>query len=151
MRVFDFLFGKKKKEIGNEAEKIVTLDELIKILKDKEDVDVLRESTYFICLKVLSEAVGKLPLKAYRKTENGGKEEVEHEALYVLSKRPNKFQSASVFWATVEMCRNHFGNAYVYLEHDRRGVLKNMYILDNSKMRVFVDNMGYLGGINEVL
>lgn len=34
--------------------------------------DVLSEATYFACLKVLSEALGKLPLKLLQYTNNHG-------------------------------------------------------------------------------
>ena len=84
---------------------------------DDVQEDALSEATYFACLKVLSEAVGKLPLKLLRHTEDGGIESARNHSLwYRLHDRPNPYQSASIFWSTVEYNRNHFGNAYVWIE-----------------------------------
>lgn len=137
----------KKNKIKNETlSKEMTLDEFFKEIK-KDDKNHMNESTYFICLKVLSEALGKLPLKAYKRTEKGGKEEYEHPAIEILSKRPNPYTTASVFWSTVEMHRNHYGNAYVYLHFDNAKNLKGLYILDNEKVKPLIDNAGKLSQI----
>ena len=40
---------------------------------DKEtNKDVRSEATYFACLKIISESIGKLPLKLYNKTKKQG-------------------------------------------------------------------------------
>lgn len=140
MRFFNF--GKKKK---NDYKKFFNEElDLNKFFRDIEDnTNEMGESTYFICLKVLSEALGKLPLKAYKRTKKGGKVEVLDKNLYVLSKRPNSFTTASSFWANVEMRRNHYGNAYVYLDFKRGKdgyALNGMYILENENVKIVIDN-----------
>ena len=83
--------------------------------KSKEDV--LSESTYFACNKVLSESIGKLPLKLHRYTEKHGVETARDHDLYsILHDRPNPYMTSAIFWSTVEFNRNHFGNAYVWIQ-----------------------------------
>lgn len=123
----------------------IGLEWFTEVSKEKENP--LGESTYYTCLKILSESVAKLPIKAYKKTSKGGKQRFEHEYLKVLSERPNPFMTATSFWADVEMRRNHYGNAYVYLDFKRkktnkgnRIILNGMYILDNNRVNIIIDD-----------
>lgn len=79
--------------------------------------EALSESTYFICLKVLSESLGKLPCKLLRRNADGGIETLRGDPLNSLvGFRPNRFMTASAFWATMELNRNHCGNAYALID-----------------------------------
>ena len=75
--------------------------------------DVLSEVTYFTCLKVLAETLGKMPIKFYQDTATGKQAPESNKAHYLLKNRPNQFMTPSTFWAAVENNRNHYGNAYV--------------------------------------
>lgn len=79
--------------------------------------DVQSEAVYFACLKVLSEAIGKLPLKIQQARPGEGIR-VAHEHPYyrMLNERPNRHMTASVFWSTLELCRNDAGNAYAWID-----------------------------------
>lgn len=89
-------------------------------LKDTKD-SALSEATYFACLKVLSEALGKLPLKLLKHTSKNGVETARGHPLYsVLHDRPNPYMTATSFWATMEQNRNHYGNAYAWIKRSRR-------------------------------
>ena len=77
----------------------------------------LSEATYFACLKVLSESIGKLPLKLQQQTEGQGiRTAREHPYYRMLNQRPNRYMTASVFWSTMELCRNHCGNGYAWID-----------------------------------
>lgn len=118
----------------------ITLNQLIDFLNlqgvnEKE----LNEATYFACLKILSESLGKLPLKLLQYDETDGIKEARKNPLYrILRYRPNPYMTSTTFWSTVELLRNHYGNAYVW----RDGVGKNMrlWILPNSQVQVFYNN-----------
>ena len=76
------------------------------------DKDERSEATYFACLKILSESVGKLPLKLMQRTKNKGVIEArDHKYYNIIRNRPNKFMTSTSFWATIEYYRNHYGNA----------------------------------------
>ena len=81
--------------------------------------EAINEVTYFTCLKILSETIGKLSLKMYQDTEKGVIKAKTNEIYNILRLRPNPYMTSSVFWATIERNRNHFGNAYVWCRYQR--------------------------------
>lgn len=78
------------------------------------------EVTYFTCLKMLSETLAKMPIKYYQRTDKGIIEAEQTDTSRLLTKRPNPFMTPTVFWNTVEINRNHYGNAYVYMRKIRK-------------------------------
>lgn len=111
------------------------------------------EITYFTCLKVLSESLGKLPWKVYRTAKTGVKESRKKDLIRVLKQRPNPYMTPTIFWSTMEMNRNHYGNAYAYVQRELvrekyGGVLKvkNLWIMPSNSVKVMVDDAGVFGG-----
>lgn len=102
--------------------------------------DALSEATYFACLKVLSEAVGKLPLKLQQFTPGQGiREAREHRYYRMLNERPNRHMTASVFWGTMELCRLHYGNAYAWID-TRNPQKPQLWPLDPRTVQVWYDD-----------
>lgn len=119
----------------------VELNNLYKFLgiDPDEDERVLSEATYFACLKVLSEAVGKLPLKLLKYNERHGVETARKHVLYrILHDRPNPYTTASTFWSTVEYNRNHYGNAYVWIQGAGKDL--KLWILPSNEVEVWYDD-----------
>lgn len=119
----------------------IELNNLYKFLgiDPEQDERVLSEATYFACMKVLSEAIGKLPLKLLRYNEKNGVETArKHNLYYLLHDRPNPYMTSTNFWSTVEYNRNHYGNAYVWIQ----GAGKNMrlWILPSAQVQVWYDD-----------
>lgn len=109
----------------------------------------LSEATYFACMKVLSETVGKLPLKLYQSTaEYGVRPATDHPLYNLITRRPNTHMTASVFWSTVEFNRNHYGNAYVAILGE--GTKTQLVILPSDKVTVIYDNTKLIDGNNPV-
>lgn len=118
----------------------ITLEQLVDLL-DLGGVprSKLSEATYFTCLKVLSEGVGKLPLKLLRTSTGQGVEEERGDPLYrVLRYRPNRLLTATRFWTDMEMSRNHFGNAYARI--DGSGASLALWQLPSPQVQVWWDN-----------
>ncbi|MED4299756.1 phage portal protein [Geobacillus stearothermophilus] len=111
--------------------------------------DQLAEATYFACLKILAESLGKLPLKMYQRTERGIVKSDREEIYNLLKLRPNPYMTASVFWSTVEMNRNHYGNAYVWCRYNGPQ-LQDMWILPSQYVTIVVDDGGILGEKNAI-
>ena len=131
---FNIIFHKSDRET-------VELNNLYKFLGIDLNTDerVLSEATYFACLKILSEAIGKLPLKLLRYNEKNGVVTMRKHPLYkILHERPNPYMTATSFWSTVEYNRNHWGNAYVWIQ----GAGKNMklWILPSESVEVWYDD-----------
>lgn len=113
------------------------------------DKDARSEATYFACLKILSEAVGKLPLKLLQKTKKDGVIEATKHPLYnVVRNRPNRFMTSTTFWSTNEYYRDHFGNAVSMIV----GYGKDMQLipLDYSKLEIWYDDGKLLSEIPDV-
>jgi HK97 family phage portal protein len=103
------------------------------------DENVLSESTYFACIKVLSEAVGKLPLKLLKYNEKNGVETARKHPLYkILHDRPNPYMTSSVFWSTVERGRNHDGDSFVWIQG--AGENTKLWILPYNEVEVWYDD-----------
>lgn len=131
---FNVLFDKGNRET-------IELNNLYKFLgiDTRVDEEVLSEATYFACLKILSEAVGKMPLKLLRyNSKNGVVTERKHFLYNILHDRPNPYMTATSFWSTVEFNRNHWGNAYVWIQ----GAGKNLklWILPSENVEVWYDD-----------
>lgn len=99
--------------IRNATPESVTLSQLIDLLGlSGTNPKEMSEATYYACIRVLSESVGKLPLKVMKSADGGGTEPAVSHALYnVLRYRPNPFQSATAFWNSMEQAKHHDGNA----------------------------------------
>ena len=103
----------------------------------------LSEVTYFTCLKVLSESVGKLSLHL---KDNDNNKILNHEALQKLKFSPNPFMTPTPMMTLLECWRNHHGNAYAYLSYDNRGYLVGIYPLHPQKVRIWIDNAKIFSG-----
>ncbi|WP_256761415.1 phage portal protein [Cohnella sp. WQ 127256] len=113
------------------------------------DKNRLSEITYFTCLKLLSESIGKLPLKLYQETETGSIKANGHNVYPITKTRPNPYTTAFTFWASVEMNRNHHGNAFVYIDMNK-GKVKGLYILPSQSVQIWIDDAGLIGNDNAV-
>lgn len=113
---------------------------------------LLTEVTYFTCLKMLSETLGKMPIKYYQNTSKGIIK-AEHDKEYeLLSLRPNPYMTPSIFWATIENNRNHYGNAYVWIRREFKKEkyggdyeIKDLWIMPSQDVQVIYDNKGIFG------
>lgn len=115
------------------------------------------EVTYFTCLKMLSETLAKMPIKYYQKTDKGIMEAEQTETSKLLTKRPNPFMTPTVFWNTVEMNRNHYGNAYVYMR--KKFVRKKyggevrvleLWVMQSNCVTIVVDDAGIFAGVGRL-
>lgn len=124
-------------------------------ISDQMDKKAINEVTYYTCLKMLSETIGKLPLKYYQETGQGRIRADPTDTSYVLSVRPNDFMTPSVLWATVEMNCQHYGNGYIWLRREFArspggfgGTYKTLdaWILQSNYVDVIMDDAGIFGG-----
>ena len=143
-------FDRWRKKSANTDEQM-TLNQLLNWL-GVHDVSggTLSEATYYACVKVLSESIGKLPLRLMLSTQDTGVAPVrEHRYYRTLNERPNRFMSASVFWTYEEFCRQHYGNAYALID-ERDPLHPQLWPLDPEKMRVYYDDARLLSSVPDV-
>lgn len=117
---------------------------------DQSQTESIHEATYFTCLKMLSETMGKLPLHFYQQTDAGRKRAKSTDMTYLLTVRPNPFMTPSTLFTTVEMMCEHYGNGFIFIDSELemtgryKGNLKykGLYPLDSSCVTILVDNAG---------
>ena len=149
MGFFDRWRAERRKSAGTSEQ--LTLDQLLSWL-GVHDVSggALSEATYYACLKVLSESIGKLPLRLMQTTSDRGVVPMRSHRYYrMLNERPNRFMSASVFWTYVEYCRNHYGNAYALIDTSNPQ-RPQLWPLDPRNMRVWYDDAKMLNTVPDV-
>ena len=143
MKIFDKWIVKKAINILNQGEdnerEKETSGEIYEFLKggNISAGKDLSEITYFTCLKVLSESIGKLSINLKDSDNN---RIYAHDSLQMLKVRPNKFMTPTTFKALIEYHRNHSGNAYAYLQYEKNGKLEGIYPLESRNMQILIDN-----------
>ena len=152
--IFQKIFGKFKQGITKKSasqNQALSLNQLIEAL-GLQDIDrsALSEATYFACLKVLSESIGKLPLKIQQQTQKQGIR-IAREHLYyrMLNVRPNKYTTATAFWSTMELFRNHFGNAYAWID-TREPTVPQLWLMPPQDVHIWYDNACILADVPDV-
>lgn len=154
MGLKSFIKSKFKKARGQPLENSSVVDFFKELGLDVDDVtsqSELCEAIYFICTKVISETVGKMPWKHSEKTENGNKEIIDKNLDYILNIRPNDYMTASSLWTTTELLRQHYGNSYIYIETNNiTGELKGLWLLNSDEVTVWVDDAGIIGKKNAI-
>ena len=128
------------------------LNELFKFLGiDPEKTgDATSEATYYACLKVLMESIGKLPLKIQQFTPDKGiRIAREHPYFRMLNERPNRYMTSSSFWSTCEQFRDDCGNAYVWID-TRDPNHPQLWHLDPANVQVYYDNALKLADVADV-
>lgn len=107
--------------------------------------NALKEATVYACIRILADAVGKLPIKVYQ-----GNSVADHYLVPLLKTRPNPWMSARDFFKCLEVQRNIHGNAYAWLDIETRGPnagkVTGIYPLDGTKVEIIVDDVGLLPG-----
>ena len=130
----------------------VELDFLLDALgvSPNNDADALSEAVFFACIKVLSESIGKLPLKLQQFTpEHGIRIAREHPYYRLLNERPNRFMTASTFWGLMEQCRSDRGNGYAWIDTRDRN-RPQLWPIDPGAVQVWYDDACLLQDVPDI-
>lgn len=152
MKIFDrvkSVFSSIKNSDEENVSNDISIKTINEIFEREKRIGSLNEITYFTCMKMLSESIGKVSLKFYKDTDGGVISCRDNETYRVLRERPNPYITPSMFWATVEFNRNHYGNAYVWCRYNK-GKLKDLWIMNSEMVKVMVDDAGLLGNDNAI-
>jgi HK97 family phage portal protein len=119
---------------------------------DKKKKTALSEVTYFTCLKMLSETMGKMPLKFYQRTGQGKIRADPNRAAHLLQNRPNRIMTPATFWATVEFNCEHYGNAFAwkqtrFIKNKFGGEyqVQSFWPMQSNQVEVVMDDAGAFG------
>ncbi|MDG6879896.1 Phage portal protein [Clostridium perfringens] len=106
----------------------------------------LKENTVYICTKIRAESIGKLSLKVYKERE----EYKEHELYYILKYKPNPLMNSINFWKCIEAQRTLKGNAYAYIERNKKGQVTGIYPIDSDNVTKVIDDNNFLSSLSKV-
>ncbi len=114
--------------------------------RDKRKIS---EVTYFTCMKMLSETMGKLPLKYYQDTPEGKIRADPTDMARLLTVRPNPIMTPTTLWSAVELNCQHYGNAYVWIQRNFKaarigGEVKDygLWLMPSNDVTVLMDDAG---------
>ena len=115
---------------------------------------MISEVTYYTCMKLLSETMGKLPLKYYQDTARGRIRAEPDAATRLLTYRPNPIMTPTTLWSTVELNCQHYGNAYVWIRREFRRAGRyggeyrtlDLWLMQSGAVTVLMDDAGIFGG-----
>ncbi|MFR7934292.1 MAG: phage portal protein [Clostridium perfringens] len=126
-----------EKRSTEETLKKYTFGELFKNGYEVED-DALKESTYFKCIKYISESVAKCPLILKQDTDKGELEGRKHRLYEKLRLRPNPYMNAVDCIKTLVTLGEHYGISGLYIDRETM----NLYPakIDN----ILIDDIGLI-------
>ncbi|WP_317366353.1 phage portal protein [uncultured Tyzzerella sp.] len=146
------VFNKVLNKFSNENSKRASSNNEENWLKIFEsEKDLYSEATYFTCLKLLSETLAKMPLKLYQKINNDVFIADDTDVSFKLKYKPNDLMTPTIFWATIENNRNHYGNAYIWIRQEYTPKkyggdlrIKDFWVMDSKSVNVYVLDNGTL-------
>ena len=97
----------------------------------------LSEIVYFTCLKLLSESLGKMPCYLM---DADKRRITEHKTTWLLTVKPNEIFTPAQLFTFLEFNRNHYGNAYVYINRDEGGEIEGLYPLEPRCVQIWINN-----------
>lgn len=115
------------------------------------------EVTYFTCLKMMAETIGKMPLKYYQQTEKGRIRAEPTTAGILMSVRPNPFMTPTTLWTTTEMNCQHYGNGYIWIrtrfnpkKYGGEYEILDLWPMQSNYVTPIMDDIGLFGGKGEL-
>lgn len=105
---------------------------------NKIETDLLKENTYFKCIKYISESVAKCPVVLKKDTSEGEVEAKEHKLYNKLRLRPNEYMSAIDCMKAFVALGEHSGVSGLYI--DRKDY--NLYPVKIEK--IIIDDVGLI-------
>ena len=144
MRFWESFKSKFKNEAAPAAESAestpIASTAVLRWLRDETSDDLapdMGDATYYTCLKLLCEAMSKMP--CYLRGKDGAKV-TKGRLPYLVGLKPNEYQTAAEWLGYMEFCRNHYGNGYAVVVYRSDGEIEGIYPLNPLQVQVYVDN-----------
>lgn len=100
-------------------------------------------SPVYSCITGIASDIGKLPINLMRETEESDIwEKIEVSPFIPVLKKPNHYQTRIQFLEQWILSKLMYGNTYVGLERDNRGIINQMYVLDPMRVRPLIASNG---------
>lgn len=134
--MFDWLFKKRKpKTQNNNSDRTI-----VSSFFDYREVQALKISTAFACVKCISESVAMLPIKIYEE-QNGIKQQAKNHSLYrLLSYKPNPNDTPAEFKEKIVADLVLHGNCYIKIVRLGSKIMELWRIPSNKVQADLLDN-----------
>ncbi|YBV97101.1 phage portal protein [Phyllobacteriaceae bacterium JZ32] len=96
----------------------------------------------YACVTLIASDISKLRVKLVQMQESGVWQEVKNPAYDPVLRKPNKMQTRNQFWENWMISKLLRGNTYVLKRRDNRKVVKELYVLDPSRVTPLVTEDG---------
>lgn len=157
MSIFSRHRAKRKNEaVDLQSEKLL---EWLGIDQDQSR-KAINEATYFTCIKMLSETMGKMPLHYFQQTDKGRirAEPSNDNMTHLLCLRPNEYMTPTTLWTTTEFLCQQYGNAFIWIQRKfyRSGKYGGaekcigLYPMHPRDVTVWIDDAGIFGRTNAI-
>lgn len=95
-----------------------------------------RISTVFACVDRRATALAKLPFGVYYKSDSSRKQATDHRLHYLLTRKPNKYQTPMMYKKYLVLCQLLWGYAVVLKKFDRSGQIAELIPLKPYEVTV---------------
>ena len=106
----------------------------------EKDSEALADATYFKCIKIISESIGKVGCNLMKDTSKGVIRDKDNYLFDIVKNRPNKYMSNIDFFKTLVANALHNGDAFALITRDRKGNVTGLYPI--NVIQLVVDNVG---------
>ena len=141
MRIFD-IFKPKQKALskhGEWQELFLSRGSSGVVVTNKTALNI---STVYACIRNISEDVAKVPLKVYKKNDDGKERLTDHPLNKILNYTPNPDMTAMDFRQTLTAHCLGWGNGYAEIQRDMLGEIYALYPLSPDKVTPKRDDRG---------
>ena len=109
----------------------------------------LKETTYFSCIRIISESIAKCNLQLKVETDKGEKLDNKHYLVEKLKLRPNQYMSALDCYKSFVALAKHYGIAGLYINRLPNGKIEGLYPVKIEQ--IVIDDYGFIGKENKIL
>lgn len=106
-----------------------------------DEKSVLSLSAAFACARLISDAVGSLPLKLYERTDKGRQPASQHPMSFVLTQSPNSICTPVQFWSSIVSSMLLWGNGFAEIKKIG-GRIVGLDFIHPSRLRPTVSKSG---------
>lgn len=110
-------------------------------IKPEGPETLLQFGAAYGAVSLIANDIGKLPLRLQRFDEGVWKV-TQNPAYSPVLRKPNRYQTKSQFLVAWMVSKLMWGNTFVLKERDERGVVRALYVLEPSMVRVIVTDDG---------
>src|SRR5262245_1582655 len=98
-------------------------------------------SSFYACVRIISETVASLPCILYRRIDEQGKNRApEHPLFPILRRRANEFHSAMEFFELMQSWVLTWGNGFAWIQRNGGGEIVNLWPMQPDRMKIKLMN-----------